>query len=283
MRAIILKAASHHIPSGRQRINTEPLPAEILEKMSTRDNFRSRDATSPALQQMNDDITRTANKHRRQTWRLFENEGITFDDSQVSSPKQINHFNRQFTTSKLGRHTSSRETRLVSREIKRKSVMSAVTLTTDQVTTGISNCSNTRTFGPDKISMFHLKNLGAKAIQCVTALFNDSVTSCRIPAIWKSSIVIPIPKPGKDSSLGTSYRPISLLYLAAKVMKALILTTVNTHLIPAAANTDSDPDTQPLLHPAINDEEPIYLDDNGQLYHSSVPYIANFCIPTKSD
>ena len=50
-----------------------------------------------------------------------ENEVITFGDSHVSSPKQIaNYFNRQFTKSKLGRHTSSRETRLVSREIKRK-------------------------------------------------------------------------------------------------------------------------------------------------------------------
>ena len=37
-----------------------------------------------------------------------------------------NYFNRQFTTSKLGRHTSSRETRIGSREIKRKSLMSAV-------------------------------------------------------------------------------------------------------------------------------------------------------------
>ena len=60
-----------------------------------------------------------------------------------------------------------------------------------------------------------------------TALFNDSVT-CRIPAIWKSSIVIPIQKPG------TSYRLISLLYPAAKVMEALTLTTVNTHLLPAS-------------------------------------------------
>ena len=69
-----------------------------------------------------------------------ENEAITFDDSQVSFPKQIaNYFNRQFTTSKLGRHTSSRETWIVSREIKRKSSISAVTLTADQVIKGITN------------------------------------------------------------------------------------------------------------------------------------------------
>ena len=54
-------------------------------------------------------------------------------------------------------------------------------------------------------------------IEYLTALFNDSVTSCRIPAIWKSI-----------------YRPISLLCPAAKVMEALILTTVNTHLLPAS-------------------------------------------------
>ena len=111
--------------------------------------------------------------------------------------------------------------------------MSAVTFTTDQVITGISNCSNTRAFGrPDKHSIFHLKKLGPRAIEYITALFNDSVTSCQIPAIWKSSIVIPIPKPGKDSSLGTSYRPISLL-CPAKVMTALILNTVNTHRLTA--------------------------------------------------
>ena len=44
-----------------------------------------------------------------------KNEVITFVDSQVSSPKQVaNYFNRQFTISKLARHTSSRETCLVS-------------------------------------------------------------------------------------------------------------------------------------------------------------------------
>ena len=71
LRTIILKAASRHIPSGRHRINTEPVPAEILEKMRARDELRSRDPTSPALQQINDEITRTTNEHRRNTWRQF--------------------------------------------------------------------------------------------------------------------------------------------------------------------------------------------------------------------
>ena len=71
LRTIILIAASRHIPSGRHRINMEPVPAEILERMRARDDLRSRDPTSPALQQMNEDITRTTNEHRRNTWRQF--------------------------------------------------------------------------------------------------------------------------------------------------------------------------------------------------------------------
>ena len=42
LRAIILKAASHHIPSGRHRINTESVPTEIWEKRRARDDLRSR-------------------------------------------------------------------------------------------------------------------------------------------------------------------------------------------------------------------------------------------------
>ena len=60
-----------------------------------------------------------------------------------------------------------------------------------------------------------------------------SSTSQSQPAIWKSSLIIPIPKPGKDTSQGTSYRPISLLCPAAKVMESLLLPTVNKYLHPA--------------------------------------------------
>ena len=71
LRAIILKAASRHIPSGRHRLNIEPVPTDILEKMRIRDDLSSRDSTSPALPEMNDEITRITNEHKRQRWRVF--------------------------------------------------------------------------------------------------------------------------------------------------------------------------------------------------------------------
>ena len=61
------------------------------------------------------------------------------------------------------RHNSSRETRLVSREVRRNHKETTVTFTTDLVTRAIRSCSNTKTFGPDKLSIFHLKHLGPRA------------------------------------------------------------------------------------------------------------------------
>ena len=102
-------------------------------------------------------------------------------------------------------HFNARQTRLVTRETKRKPMEMAETLTADIVTRAIKICRNSKAFGPDKLSIFHLKNLGPRAIEYITALFNLSVTNCQIPAIWKSSLSIPIPKPGKDTSQGSSY------------------------------------------------------------------------------
>ena len=44
---------------------------------------------------------------------------------------------------------------------------------------------------------------------------------------WKSAIVIPIPKPGKDASLPLNYRPIALTGCMMKVFEKM----VNTHLV----------------------------------------------------
>ena len=117
LRAIILKAASHHIPTGRHKINTEPVPAEILDLTKERDELRQRDHTSPELQRLNEEITRTTTAHKQAKWKQFvetmdhktdssklwraikaidgkstttaENEAIVFNEKPTSSPKDI--------------------------------------------------------------------------------------------------------------------------------------------------------------------------------------------------
>ena len=128
IRTTLLKAASHHIPTGRRNRYTKQVPAEILAMMEERDDLRKQDSASPRLSTMNDEITKATSDHKRRQWREFaesidhrtdrtklgrtikgidgkskqtaENEGITFTGRSHTSPKLIaNSFNRQFTTS----------------------------------------------------------------------------------------------------------------------------------------------------------------------------------------
>ena len=126
------------------------------------DDLRETDPTSPELPRLNYDIQNRIYAHKWQKWRDFvetldqktdvtklwrtikgidgstkreaENEAITFNGNSFSSSKQIAaKFNQQFNTSKLGRHTSSSETRFVTRETKRKSLEMVQTFNMDLV------------------------------------------------------------------------------------------------------------------------------------------------------
>ena len=107
--------------------------------------------------------------------------GAHFNGISFSSSKQlVTKFNQQFNTSKLGSHTSSRETQLVIRETKRKPLEMEQRFTTDLVMRAIKSCRNSNGFGLDKLSIFHLKHLGPRAIEYITALFKLSVTTCQM-------------------------------------------------------------------------------------------------------
>ena len=81
----------------------------------------------------------------------------------------------------------------------------AESFTSNQVTSAIKSCRSSKAYSHDTVSIFLWKNLGPLATEHLTALYNDSLKSCHVPSIWKISLVIPIPKPDKDPSQGTSY------------------------------------------------------------------------------
>ena len=55
-RTVLLKAASHHILTGRHKFHEEPVPAEILDVMTRRNDLRKRDPTPLELPRLNYDI-----------------------------------------------------------------------------------------------------------------------------------------------------------------------------------------------------------------------------------
>lgn len=73
--------------------------------------------------------------------------------------------------------------------------------------------------GWDLITGRVLKELPEKAIRFITILYNASLRLCYFPAMWKVAEVIMVPKPGKNLTDVTSYRPISILPTFAKVLE----------------------------------------------------------------
>ena len=51
------------------------------------------------------------------------------------------------------------------------------------------------------------------------SMFKTAFNKNIIPHTWKLANIIPIPKPNKDTDNGTSYRPISILSVIAKILE----------------------------------------------------------------
>ena len=62
----------------------------------------------------------------------------------------------------------------------------------------------------------------SSGIQILIDLMNDIWETGDLPSIWKLANVIPIPKPCKDHSEQSNYRPIALTSSACKTMERMI-------------------------------------------------------------
>jgi len=60
--------------------------------------------------------------------------------------------------------------------------------------------------GPDDIHYQMLKHLPADALSTLLSTLNNIWSSANFPAAWRTSTVIPVPKPGKDTSDPSNYR-----------------------------------------------------------------------------
>jgi hypothetical protein len=81
--------------------------------------------------------------------------------------------------------------------------------------------------GPDNIFPEFIHNLGPIVMKTLTIyikLWNN------LPEEWKKAIIVPILKPGKPANLISSYRPIALTSILAKIQERMILAQVNWYL-----------------------------------------------------
>ncbi|XP_052739677.1 RNA-directed DNA polymerase from mobile element jockey isoform X2 [Bicyclus anynana] len=76
--------------------------------------------------------------------------------------------------------------------------------------------------GEDGIPYSFLKNLTVNGKQHLLDLLNNIFITGNIPQSWKTQIIIPILKPGKDPAEHNSYRPIALSSTLCKVLEHMI-------------------------------------------------------------
>ena len=213
--------------------------------------------TNPADQRipiLKAEIDSIINQHKREKWRetvenkktdtnkLFklikhlnggkqasENEAIKFKGKYISNPKKIaNSFNKQFSA--VIPHKSTKTARIVNRSIRKNKREDREEITIEQTLQAIKKAKASKALGPDKIATIHIKHLGPFGIKYLTAIFNLSIETSNIPDIWKNSIIIPLLKPGKPAEESSSYRPVSLLCPAIKILERIILPSLTEHL-----------------------------------------------------
>ena len=253
-RKIVNKVSNLCIPAGRIKEVIPEIPTEAARKMTLRDNIRSTDPLSEDIPRLNSEISFLILDHKKSKWKktveeirpgsskLFKlikrlngkaakstNQPIKFKGKYISGPKEIaNNFNKQYSA--VVQHKSSKQSRKILKNIRKNNMEDAHTHTEKETQEAINRSKASKAIGPDKISNLHLKHLGKAGITYLTKIFNLSLKTSEIPVIWRKSIIIPLPKPGKDHSESTAYRPVSILCPPIKIMERLILPILDSHL-----------------------------------------------------
>ena len=76
--------------------------------------------------------------------------------------------------------------------------------------------------GPDDIHYQLLKHLPSSSLSILLEIYNSMWATGNIPNSWKEATVIPIPKPDKDHTDPSNYRPIALTSCVCKTKERMI-------------------------------------------------------------
>ena len=129
-------------------------------------------------------------------------------------------------------HRKNPNTRKTIRKLRSRHSLNHQTssFTPSQVREAIQLSGNSTAPSPDGLTKLHLKNLGPLGIRYACKIFSPSYAQARVPDIWMRAIITPLLKPRKPKGQGSSYKPISLLCPASKVLERLMLQFITPHI-----------------------------------------------------
>ena len=92
---------------------------------------------------------------------------------------------------------------------------------------GVKALKNNKAAGLDDMLCEQIKHFGEATLRWLLQMMNSILKKHKFPKLWRKSKVIAILKPGKDSTLPKSYRPILLLCHTYKLFERMILNRLN--------------------------------------------------------
>ena len=260
-RRILTTAAKLHIPCGHIKDHIPNLPDAARPLIREREALRRDRPRDPSIARLDHEINAIIATTARKTWidkvescsphespgafwsllrslsgskaRPPPNQPVSFGDRTLTRHSDIaKAFCKQFTAAPP--RPRNKDPRRLKRRIRARHPLNTnwSPISAAATSQAIRDSGNSTAMGPDGLNILHLKHLGPTGITYLTSLYNLSLNNADVPSIWKKAIIIPIHKPAKPIDQGPSYRPISLLSPAAKVLERLILPSLSDSLPP---------------------------------------------------
>ena len=140
---------------------------------------------------------------------------------------------------------------------------SSLSLTSDQVRHELRKLKTKKAAGPDDISSRLLKSCADQLCGIVEHIFNMSLMLGRVPQLWKTSCLVPVPK--KHPKDLNSYRPVALTSHLMKTLERLVL----SHLRPLVSSSMDQ--LQFAYQPGIGVDDAVLFLMNRALSHLEKP------------
>ena len=147
--------------------------------------------------------------------------GLTFSDSKTKANILNDQFCNAFTREDTNNMPQMKDSPHPS--------MPDITVSITGVQKLLANLNPRKASGPDKLPCRLLKELAQELAPALTILYNKSLSTGEVPAIWKHAIVQPVFKKG-DRSQACNYRPISLTCVCCKLLEHIVRSGITEHL-----------------------------------------------------
>uniref|UniRef100_A0AAR2JVL9 Reverse transcriptase domain-containing protein n=1 Tax=Pygocentrus nattereri TaxID=42514 RepID=A0AAR2JVL9_PYGNA len=163
---------------------------------------------------------------------------------------------------------------------------SPLTLSTDNVQSVLSKVHARKAAGPDGVPGRVLRACAGQLAKVFTDIFNLSLAQAAVPACWKTSTIIPVPK-CSSAACPNDFRPVALTPIVMKCFEKLVLNHLKTVLPPSLdshqfayrANRSTEDAISTALHSALThlDERNTYI----RMLFIDLSSAFNMVIPTR--